>query len=293
MNLRILLVESDTENTLFLRDVLEEMESSKHWSAWLHLDILDAPSWSFAKTLLATQAVDAILLSMNLDDLQGVEAFRNAQAAAPNVPVVLLIEPGEIEAAVRLIREGAQDFLIKRDIDCAPLAHALRNAVERQRLMTASRAAGMTDSLTGLLNRTAFQLFAERDCRIAERCAGRIAILLVEPGNLAGLTGADGDQTRDLSLVESADRLRALARPADLVARLDHTRFAISMVETLTESLEAHICQIRDGLGVQGLVTGLAIFNPAYPVTLDTLLEGAERDLANAEATARRRAAAS
>jgi PleD family two-component response regulator len=293
MNLRILLVESDPEDALFLRDVLQEMESSEHWSSWLHIDALDAPSWPFAKTRLAAQPADAILLSMNLDDSQAVEMFRDAQATVPNVPVILLIEPAGIESAVRLIREGAQDYLIKKDIDCGPLAHALRNAIERQRLMTASRASEMTDALTGLLNRTAFQRFAGRDCRIAEKCACRIAILLAGPGNLSTLAGAPGDQQRDLRLVEAAERLRACAGLTDLVARVGHTRFAISMPETLAESLDARIAGVRDALSVQGWATGLAIFNPACPVSLDTLLEGAEQDLALLESVARRGAAAS
>src|SRR2546423_7605726 len=139
MNLRVLLVESDTEDVLFLRDVLEDMEGSEFWSGWLHLDVFDAPSWTFAKALLAAEPIDVILLNLNLSDSRGGETFRKAHAAAPNVPVVLLIDERDHETAERLVREGAQDFLIKKQIDGEPLAHARRNAVERPRLLTAAR----------------------------------------------------------------------------------------------------------------------------------------------------------
>jgi diguanylate cyclase (GGDEF)-like protein len=279
MKLRVLLAESDTEDVLFLRDVLEEMEGSEYWSGWLHLDIYDAPTWSFAETLLHTEPTDVILLSLNLEDLQGPEAFRRAQASAPQVPVVLLIDESDVETAERLIREGAQDFLIKKHVDCEPMAHALRNAVERHRLLSAARAAAMTDSLTGLLNRTAFQLLADRDRRIAERTGSRMAVLVIEPRNLAGLTNVFGDQHRDLALVETADKLRAMAGPLDAVARLTNGRFAVSVVETRGEPLETLCDRYRNGASASGLQIGVALFQGERPASLDSLIDQAEAQL--------------
>jgi GGDEF domain-containing protein len=43
----------------------------------------------------------------------------------------------------------------------------------------------MTDALTGLLNRVAFEIFAARDLLLAQRSGGRMAILVAEP-NLVG-----------------------------------------------------------------------------------------------------------
>src|SRR5258708_32708935 len=109
MTIRVLLAESDMEDVLFLRDVLEEMESSEFWSGWLPLDILDAPTWAFSEALLATEAIDVILLDLKLIDLGGAACFHRAQAAAQQIPVVLLVEEEDVALAERLIREGAQD----------------------------------------------------------------------------------------------------------------------------------------------------------------------------------------
>src|SRR5207249_4136275 len=78
--------------------------------------------------------------------------------------------------ATRLVRDGVQDFLLKKQVDCAPLAHAIRNAVERHRQLTAARAAAMTDSLTGLLNRSSFLTFGDRDRKLAERLGRRLMV---------------------------------------------------------------------------------------------------------------------
>ena len=296
MTLRVLLAESDTEDVLFLRDVLEDMESCEFWSGWLHLDIHDAPTWSFAEEILASEPIDIILLDLNLPDAPATTGFRRAQAAAPHVPVVLLIEDADLDLANRLIREGAQDFLIKKNIDCEPLAHALRNAVERQRLLAAARAAAMTDPLTGLLNRAAFQVLAERDRRLAEAGGRRMGIVIAEPVDAVSSRSTPHTtqnsmlhtvQQRDLAMVEAADRLRSVAGPADLVARLSEERFAISLCETDTESVEQACGRYQATFGTRFLRTAAAVFNPYRPATLDALLEQAEDRLTVPAAAAR------
>ncbi len=151
MTLRVLLAESGTEDTVFLREVLTELDGARCWSDWVHLEASHAITWADTAAILATETVDVLLLDPDLRDSQGAETFRRAQAAAPHVPVILLIEPAATSLAERMVRDGAQDFLLKNEVDCAPLARAIRNALERHRLLDAARATSMTDPLTGLL----------------------------------------------------------------------------------------------------------------------------------------------
>ena len=69
--------------------------------------------------------------------------------------MVLADEPDE-NLANRLLREGAQDVLLKSELECAPLARAIRYAIERQRRASAARASAFVDHLTGVLTRDAF-----------------------------------------------------------------------------------------------------------------------------------------
>jgi diguanylate cyclase (GGDEF)-like protein len=276
MTLRILLAESDADEALFLHDVLEEMEGGEYWRGWPHVEVYDAPTCGGAETILRTEPIDIILLSLSLADAPGAEAFRRVHRAAPHVPVVALAGPAEVETAERLVRNGAQDFLQKGQIDCGPLAHAVRNAVDRQRLLMAARAAAMTDPLTGLLNRAAFQVLADRDRRIADRSGTRIAILTVDAPNVSGLGGVHAEQRRDLELVEAADRLRAMASPEDLVARIGERQFAVCVVETPAESIEAAWARFQRPTGLQAPAIGVAVFDTNNPVTLEALLAEAE-----------------
>ena len=242
MNIRVLLVESQPEDVIFLKDVLVEIEGGLYWKPFVSIETMHAPTWSIAEAILSTEHFDVLLLNPNLPDSEGSETFRRAQVVAKHVPVILLASSDDDdETAIRMMREGGQDFLVKPYIDCRPLAHAMRNAIERHRLLNSARAASMTDSLTGLPNRSWFTSFADRDRKLAERLGRRMMILLIEPKNLAQIATTFGDQRRDLALVEAADHLRSLISPTDIAARVGDLRFGVVILETNAESLESDL----------------------------------------------------
>lgn len=283
--MRVLLIESEPEEVLFLRDVLMEIGEGRYWSNWVNLDVLDAPSWSEASAILLREPVDIVLLNLDLRDSHGrdsyaMETFRRAQCAAPEIPMVLLIGTSEELLGLRLVRDGAEDFLLKKQVDCAPLAHAMQNAIERHRLLSAARAAATHDTLTGLLNRAGFLTSAARDRKLAERLGRRLMVMVAEPKNLTEIAVAHGDQRRDLALVEAADHLRTLAGPADLLARIERTRFGMTVFDTDIESVEEAWARIHTALIPHRIQVGAAIFSPDHLATLDVLLDQASADLA-------------
>ena len=283
LTLRVLLAESGTEDALFLREVLTELDGARCWSDWVHLETFHATTWAGTAAILAAETVDILLLDPDLRDSQGAETFRRVQTAAPHVPVILLIEPAGTPLAERMVRDGAQDFLLKNEVDCAPLARAIRNALERHKLLDAARATSMTDPLTGLLTRLAFVTLAERDRLLAERIGRRMMIVLAERVEPAALDDsgvpAYGAQGRDLALVETADDLRRLAGPAALVARLSHSQFGLAALDTLVESVEEVRSRLQAVETDRRLVFGAAVFHPQEPVSLDVLLERATQGL--------------
>jgi PleD family two-component response regulator len=214
MDLRVLLIESEPDEVLFLHDVFREIEERRWLPEWPRIEPLTAATWPEAERILSTSSPHVILLDLE----QGVETFRQVQAAVPNVPVILVLDSGDEALGIKLIREGLQDFLFKGQIDCAPLAHALRNAVLRHRLLTAARALALTDSLTGLCNRVGFLASAARDRRLAERLERRWMLLIAEPKHLTEIAGAFGEQRRDLQLVEAAEHLRSIVTSAEALS---------------------------------------------------------------------------
>jgi PleD family two-component response regulator len=271
--MRVLLIESEPEDVVFLRDVLMEIGEGRFGSKWVNISVLEANTWKEATGLLANHPVDVILLDLDLPDSQGIETFRRAQQSAQAIPVILLLGAYEESLGVQLVRDGAQDFIVKKQADCAPLAHAMENAVERHRLLAAARAGSNHDVLTGLFNRSGFLMAADRDRKLAEKLGCRLMVMIAE------LTGAYEGQRRDLALVEAADRLRSITGPSDLLGRIDPTRFGISIFESATESFDAVRIRVQTALRQYRLQAGAAVFSPDQPSTLDALMDEATKDL--------------
>jgi two-component system, cell cycle sensor histidine kinase and response regulator CckA len=89
-------------------------------------------SMSEGESSLAEHAVDIILLDLGLSDAEGLVAVRRAHAAAPAIPLVVLTGHDDESLALQALQEGAQDYLIKDQIETRGLLRALRYATERK-----------------------------------------------------------------------------------------------------------------------------------------------------------------
>jgi two-component system cell cycle response regulator len=279
MSIHVLLVESESEAVIFFQDVLTEIEAGRYWSNWVHIETLHAASWSEAAAILDHEPADVILLDLDLADSQGIDTFRRARSQWREIPVILLVGPEDGALAARLIRDGAQDFLFKKQVDCAPLAHAIRNAVERHRLLMAARAAAVNDPLTGLLNRGGFFTYADRDLKLAERLGRRLMVTIAEPKGISEIASAYGEQRRDLTLVEAADHLRTLAGATDLLGRIGAVRFGLTIFDTDTAPVEEVWARMRGSAAERRILTGAAVFDAERPASLEALLDQAAADL--------------
>jgi diguanylate cyclase (GGDEF)-like protein/PAS domain S-box-containing protein len=85
-----------------------------------------------AEKYLAEQSADVVVLDLGLPDTQGLAAVQRALDAAPRVPLVVLTGLDDQALALRALQEGAQDYLIKGQIEGRALMRALRYAVERK-----------------------------------------------------------------------------------------------------------------------------------------------------------------
>ena len=82
-----------------------------------HTELLRVGSMSEAEKYLAEHPVDIVLLDLGLPDPEGLEAVRRARAAAPRVSIVLLSGLDDEPMAIQAMHEGAQDYLIKGQIE--------------------------------------------------------------------------------------------------------------------------------------------------------------------------------
>jgi diguanylate cyclase (GGDEF)-like protein/PAS domain S-box-containing protein len=120
----VLLIEKDPEQTRTIRAMFEDQGGYSF--ALTHVaSLVDA------ETYLAGHPVDIVLLDLGLSDPKGPEAVRRVRAVAPRASFVLLSSLDDEPKAIEAIHEGAQDYLIKGQIEPHKLMRALGNAVER------------------------------------------------------------------------------------------------------------------------------------------------------------------
>lgn len=93
-----------------------------------------ASSIGMALGEIARRLPQVILLDLHLPDTRGLEGFEVISRAAPETPIVILTNFNEEATATRAVRAGAQDYLIKREVNAALLHRAILYAIERQRV---------------------------------------------------------------------------------------------------------------------------------------------------------------
>src|ERR1700726_840793 len=125
--LQVLLVEDNAGDVRLLREMFRgERPDSFELTHLLRM--------SEAVNHLAKGGVDVVLLDMGLPDGHGLDTVRRAHAAAPGVPVIVLTGLDDEALAAEAMKEGAQDYLIKGQIENRALPRALRHAIERHRM---------------------------------------------------------------------------------------------------------------------------------------------------------------
>jgi DNA-binding response OmpR family regulator len=132
--LKILLVEDDLEDEQLLGEAFIEIQENRQWCNWRSASIVQVGLLADAIDCLRRNTFDIVLLNLSLPDSPTLlDSFVSVHANARGAPIVALADEADENLAHRLLREGAQDVLVKPELECAPLARSIRYAVERQR----------------------------------------------------------------------------------------------------------------------------------------------------------------
>jgi signal transduction histidine kinase len=125
--LKVLLVEDNAGDARLLREMFTTERPGS-------IELTHLMRMSDALAHLAKGGVDIVLLDMGLPDGHGLDTVRRARAVAPDVPLIVLTGLDDEALAAEAMKEGAQDYLIKGQIENRALPRALRHAIERHRM---------------------------------------------------------------------------------------------------------------------------------------------------------------
>ena len=123
--IHILLIEDNPADARLLRELLREVTTST-------FAVTQAERLADGLNHLKQGRFDIVLTDLSLPDSEGLEAFQAVQRAVPHLPVVVLSGSDDETLAIRAVREGAQDYLVKGRLNGHGLGRAIRHAIERR-----------------------------------------------------------------------------------------------------------------------------------------------------------------
>ncbi len=97
-----------------------------------NLVVTPVPSLTGARDWLNDSHADVLLVDLDLPESGGVRTLESLRKMAHDVPVVVLTRSPEELAELESARSGAEDFVVKSDVDGTTLERTLRNAIARQ-----------------------------------------------------------------------------------------------------------------------------------------------------------------
>jgi len=175
----LLLVEDNQGDARLLREMLNAPSVNG-------TEVSHVTTMGDAELHLGTHAVDIIVLDLGLPDARGLEAIRRAHAAAPRVPLVVLTGLDDESLAAQALQEGAQDYLLKGQIETRGLLRSLRYAIERKTMEEA--------------------LFAEKErAQVTLNCIGDAVVCTDISGNITFLNPV-AETLTGWTLTEAAGR---------------------------------------------------------------------------------------
>jgi CheY-like chemotaxis protein len=126
--IRILLIEDNSDDVHLICQFLTADRN-------MHIDVERADSLSSAIEHLAGGQYDVILSDLGLPDSFGLDTLDKVHSVCSNVPIIVLTGLDDETSALEAVHRGAQDYIIKSQINGRNLIRIIRYAIERQDLM--------------------------------------------------------------------------------------------------------------------------------------------------------------
>lgn len=130
--IKTLLVEDNPGDARLVKEALIDAQDAQF--ELVHFDRLKP-----ALEELKKKTFDIILLDLSLPDETGLKTLYRAHTEAPNVPIVVLTGLSDHELALKALQEGAQDYLVKGQVESDLLSRSIRYAIERAQILEARK----------------------------------------------------------------------------------------------------------------------------------------------------------
>src|SRR5580693_1490969 len=222
--LRVLLVEDNEGDARLLREMFGKESPNS-------FEMTHVSNMREAVIRLAKGGVDIVLLDLGLPDAYGLQSVQQARAAAPGIPLIVLTGMDDEALAAEAMKAGAQDYLIKGQVENRALPRALRHAIEHHRIQVETTYLAQHDAVTNLPNRLVLNDRISQAISLARRRKTLTAVVFLDLDRFKYINDSLGHAIGDRLLQSVALRLVASVRDSDTVTRQGGDEFLILLSE--------------------------------------------------------------
>lgn len=231
------------------------------------------------------ERIGAVLLDPVMPDSPDLAAFFKLRDLEFNVPILILARAEEEGLAVKAVQEGAQDYVIRGEVQPAPLQRSIRNAIERHQLQSELLSTSLVDPLTGLYNRRGFFKLVRQEMKTADRLNHGLLLLYMDLDNLQGINDEFGLPEGDRALARFGEIVRRTFRASDIPGRIGGDEFALlalnadqdaeRVVARLRQAVDEHNADLSAAHRLSVSV-GFVRYRKGVSETVESLLEQAD-----------------
>jgi two-component system cell cycle response regulator len=238
---------------------------------------------------LSKSQFNLIITDLFLPDSSGIETFLRIHQITETTPIVIISGLNDEELALEAVSRGAQDYVPKNEVNAHILSRVVRYALERNVLQESLRAQSFTDELTKLYNRRGFLTLTEQHINLSLRLKQGFHLFYIDLDHLKEINDTYGHLQGDEAIRQAAQCLRDSFRNSDIIGRIGGDEFAVLAVNTgenqgvilkkhLNDTLTNYNSKKNHPYAIS-LSIGIAYFDPEKDLSIDHLLERADREL--------------
>jgi two-component system cell cycle response regulator len=279
--IKVLLIEDNSGDARLIQEALFESKYIQFELKWV--DQLDAGIECITKDIY-----DVILLDLSLPDSHGMNTIINIREHTQTIPIVVLTGLDDEQVAIHAVQHGAQDYLIKGQVNSGLITRSLRYAIERHRMLDELYNLSIMDELTGLYNRRGFFNLAEQHLNTLGQDNRGFFVIVTDLDGMKQINDSYGHHMGNMALIDTTNSLKEVFHNSAIIARMGGDEFSIILPEDPEKDrdiyqMEAEIIAKMNekltGLNLIGgrayqlsISLGLSRYNPDAPVTLGELI---------------------
>jgi diguanylate cyclase (GGDEF)-like protein len=186
---------------------------------------------------------DLILIDTYMPEIRGTDLVRVIRQIDEfvSIPIVFLSSEDDFDRRIEAMDLGGDDFLVK-PVKASHLMAVVRSRLERLKTL---RSFMVRDSLTNLLNHTAFRSVLTQEVNRCERQETKLALAMLDIDHFKKVNDTYGHSAGDSVLKSLSRLLQQRLRRSDIVGRYGGEEFVALLLDCEAEQALAIMDEIR------------------------------------------------